>query len=59
MTNHLEETSSRVVVVPVYAQMLRQVVDSVREHGDLKLHGTRVRGVVSVLADDFRLALLC
>ena len=58
LTNHFEESSSRVVVVPVYAQMLRQVVDPVSQHCNLKLHGTCVRRVVLMLADDVRFALL-
>jgi hypothetical protein len=47
-----------VVVVPVDAQMLRQVVDSVCEHRNLKLHGSCVRGVVLVLGNDFCFTLL-
>jgi hypothetical protein len=46
------------VVVPVDAQMLRQVVDPVREHSNLKLYGACVRRVVLVLTNNFCFALL-
>jgi hypothetical protein len=47
------------MVMPVYAQMLRQVIDPVGQHSNLQLYGTSVRRVVLMLVYDFRFALLC
>jgi hypothetical protein len=46
-----------VVVLPVDAQMLREVVNTLREHRDLHFGGTSVRRVLMMLLDDFRFAL--
>ena len=57
LTNHHEKPTSRVVVLPVDAQMLRQVVNTIRKHRNLHFGGACVRLVLVVLADDFCFAL--
>lgn len=57
LTHHLQKPSSRVVVFPVDAQMLREVVNTISQHRNLHLGGTCVRHVLVMLVDDFRFAL--
>ena len=57
LTHHHQKPSSRVVVFPVNAQMLREVVNTFGKHRNLHFGGTCVRRVPVMLVDDFRFAL--
>jgi hypothetical protein len=59
MAHHFQESTSRVVVLSVDAQMLSEMVDSVGEHSNLNLGGSCVPLVLLMLCDNFGLALRC
>ena len=52
LTDHQEQTTTRVVVVLVLLQVLCKVLDALRQHRDLHLGGSGVTGVRRVLFDD-------
>src|SRR3954454_24887955 len=52
LTDHEEQTTTRVVVVLVLLQVLCEVFDALRQHRDLHLGGSGVTGVRRVLFDD-------
>jgi hypothetical protein len=56
-TYHLQQTTPRVVVFAVHPQVLGELIDLLRENGDLNLSGTRVPFVAFVLLDDFGFSL--
>lgn len=56
LTNELEQTTTRVMILRVDLEVLGQVVDSLRHETDLHLGGAGIRRVDSGLFDD---ALLC
>ncbi len=57
LTDHLQKPAPRVVVLPVEAQMLSEVIDTIGKHRNLHLGGTCVRRVLMMLLDYFRFAL--
>ena len=56
--NHLQQPTLRVVVVFVLPHVRREVVDPLREHGDLNLRGACVPFVPSVFQNDGSLLFL-
>src|ERR1022692_4198532 len=56
--DELQQPSARVVVVPVRAQMLRQLVDALRQHRYLHLRRAGVGLAAAVLVDDLLLGFL-
>jgi len=53
--DELEQSASGVMILPVRAQMLGQLLDPAREQGDLNLGRTRVSIALAVAGDDFQL----
>ncbi len=53
-----QEPAARVIVVTVYAQMLGQILDALREERDLHLRGTRILVGLRKLPDDLLFAFL-
>src|SRR5207302_4902986 len=56
--DELEQTPARVVILRMRAQMLRELVDALREQRDLHLRRARVGLVRPVLTDDVQLGFL-
>ena len=59
LPNHHEKTAPRVMILAVNAQMLRQVINTLRKHRDLDLGGAGVSLVLCVVFDDFGFSLGC
>ena len=53
--DELEQPSPGVMILPVGAEMLGQLVDPARQKGDLNLGRARVRIALAVPGDDFSL----
>jgi hypothetical protein len=53
--DQLEQSAAGVMILPVGAEMLGQLVDPAREKGDLNLGRARVRIALAVPGDDFSL----
>ena len=59
LTDQLQQTATRVVVLLVLAQVLGEVVDALGEQRDLDLGGSGVSGALAELADDFGCLCFC
>jgi len=52
LTHQQKQSTTRVVVVLVLLEVLREVLDATREHRDLNLWGSGVTGVGCIFIDD-------
>ena len=59
LTYHLQQTSSRVMVLMVLLEVLVKIVDPVSEDSNLDLRGTCIAFCCSVLSDDLLFLLFC
>ena len=57
-SDQLEQSAAGMMILPVGAEMVGQLVDPAREKGDLDLGRARVRIVLSVPGDDFSLGFV-
>ena len=57
-SDQLQQSAAGVMILPVSAEMLGQLVDPARQKGDLNLGRARVRIALAVTGDDFSLGFI-